>query len=106
MFNPALAALALGAGPNDQSGLLAGVNDAFRQTGIAVGVAVFGALVPASAALGHGAANAYVAGLHHALLLGAAVAAAGAVATLVLIGIRQQQPTDPALAANAAPEIA
>jgi HD domain len=43
-------------------------------TPIAVGVAAFGALVPAGAALGHGSAVAYVHGLHHALVLGAAVA--------------------------------
>jgi EmrB/QacA subfamily drug resistance transporter len=89
LFNPALATIALGAASNDQSGLLAGVNDAFRQGGVAVGVAVFGALVPASAALGHGAADAYVNGLHRALLLGAAVAAAGAVVTLALVGLRR-----------------
>jgi len=38
-------------------------------TPIAVGVADFGALVPAGAALGHGSAVAYVHGLHHALVL-------------------------------------
>ena len=69
--------------------LAAGVNDAFRQGGIAVGVAVFGALVPVSAALGHRAASAYLHGLHHALILGAAVAAAGAVTTVVRFGARR-----------------
>ena len=89
IFNPTLGALALGAGPRESSGLLAGVNDAARQGAIAVGVAAFGALVPASAALGHGSAAAYVHGLHHALLLAAAVAAFGAAATLALIGARR-----------------
>jgi predicted MFS family arabinose efflux permease len=86
LFNPALATIALGAGPGEISGLLAGVNDAFRQAGIAVGVAAFGALVPAAAALGHGSPHAYVAGLHHALFVGTAVAALGAGSTAVLIG--------------------
>ena len=86
IFNPTLAALALSAGPPERSGLLSGTNDAARQSGIAVGVGAFGALVPASAALGHGSPVAYVQGLHHALILGAVVAGAGAAATVALIG--------------------
>lgn len=88
IFNPTLAALALGAGPPESSGLLAGVNDAARQGGIAVGVAAFGALVPAGVALGQGSAAAYVHGLHHALILAAVVAAVGAAMTVALIGAR------------------
>ncbi len=86
IFNPTLATLALGSGPIERSGLLAGVNHAARQGGIAVGVAAFGALVPSAAALGQGSAGAYVAGLHHALLLGAAVATTGSLVTLALLG--------------------
>jgi hypothetical protein len=52
LFNPAGAAVALGSVPAEQSGLASGVNDTFRQAGIAVGVALFGALIPASAARG------------------------------------------------------
>jgi len=85
LFNPALAALAMGSIAEQQAGLAAGVNDAFRQGGIAVGVAAFGALVPAGAALGHGSPEAYVAGMHHALLVGAAVATAGAIASAALL---------------------
>src|SRR5262249_32047046 len=48
LFNPAVVAIALGSVSEDQSGLAAGTNDAFRQGGIAVGVAVFGAVVPAA----------------------------------------------------------
>ena len=72
-----------------QSGLAAGINDAFRQGGIAVGVAAFGVLVPATAALGHGSPEGYVTGLHHALLIGTALAAAGAIATTRLIPARR-----------------
>jgi EmrB/QacA subfamily drug resistance transporter len=106
LFNPALAVLALGAASAEQSGLLAGANDAFRQGGVAVGVAVFGALVPAGAALGHGAASTYVTGLHTALVLGAAVAAAGAAATVALIGVRRTPGATTVGAASPAAEIA
>jgi EmrB/QacA subfamily drug resistance transporter len=85
LFNPALTAVALGSAPAEQSGLAAGVNDTFRQAGIAVGVAALGALVPASAALGGGDPQAYVDGLHDAFLVGAGLAAVGAVAAAVLI---------------------
>jgi EmrB/QacA subfamily drug resistance transporter len=85
LFNPALTAVALGSAPVEQSGLAAGVNDTFRQAGIAVGVAALGALIPAEAALGGGSPVAYVDGLHDALWVSAAVAAAGAVAAAMLI---------------------
>ena len=81
--------VALGSVETIQSGLAAGVNDAFRQGGIAVGVAAFGALFSASAALGHGSAEAYVTGLHHALLIGAGLAAAGGIATGMLLSTRR-----------------
>ena len=98
IFNPTVATLALGAGPPESSGSLAGVNDVARQGGIAVGTAAFGALVPAAAALGRGSAVAYVNGLHHALILGAAVAAAGAVTTVALLGTRRSREPRPRLA--------
>jgi len=93
LFNPALSAVALSSIPERHGGLAAGVNDTFRNTGVALGVALFGALVPAAAAVGHGSPAAYVAGLHHALFLAAAVAAVGALASARLIGFaRQPQP--------------
>ncbi len=84
MFNPTGSALALNALPDEQSGLAAGANDTFRQTGVAVGIAALGTLVPASAALG-GDPQAYVDGLHHALIVSAALAIAGAIATAWLL---------------------
>ena len=84
VFNPALTAIALGTVPPEQSGVAAGVNDTFRQAGIAVGVAALGALVPAQAAFG-GSPQEYVDGLREALLAGAALAAVGAVAAWFLI---------------------
>jgi EmrB/QacA subfamily drug resistance transporter len=88
LFNPALTAVALGSVPVEQSGLAAGVNDTFRQAGIAVGVAALGALVPAQAAFG-GSASEYVDGMHDALFAGAGLAAVGAVAAALLIGGRR-----------------
>jgi predicted MFS family arabinose efflux permease len=98
LFNPALAGVAIGSLSESQSGLAAGVNDAFRQGGIAVGVAAFGVLVPASAALGHGSATSYVTGLHHALLIGAGLAAIGALLASKLIALRDQASEEPTLA--------
>ncbi|MEA2441206.1 MAG: hypothetical protein QOH76_2630 [Thermoleophilaceae bacterium] len=87
VFNPAVSAVALGSAPQHMSGLAAGVNDTFRQAGIAVGVAAFGAMVPSSAGLGAGDPAAYVDGLHVALGAGAALAAIGAIASARLLGL-------------------
>jgi EmrB/QacA subfamily drug resistance transporter len=85
LFNPAVIAVALGSVPIEQSGLAAGVNDTFRQAGVAVGVAALGALVPAGSALGGGSPTKYVDGLHNALFAGAGLAAVAAVAAAILI---------------------
>jgi hypothetical protein len=77
--------VALSTVPPEQSGLAAGVNDMFRQAGIAVGVAALGALVPAGAAFGDGAAQAYVDGFHDALWAGAALAVTAAMVTAALM---------------------
>jgi EmrB/QacA subfamily drug resistance transporter len=92
MFNPAVSNVALSSVPGDQGGLAAGVNDTFRQAGIAVGVAALGALVPAGAAFGEGSAQAYVDGMNEALLAGAGLALVGAVAAAVLVGRRSPAP--------------
>jgi EmrB/QacA subfamily drug resistance transporter len=107
LFNPALAAVALGSLADAQSGLAAGVNDVFRQGGIAVGVAAYGVLVPAGAALGHGSSASFVSGLHEALWIGAAVAAVGAVVAARLIGTKAPAPhTVPTPATEAVAELA
>src|SRR4051812_14418078 len=87
LFNPAVSAVALGSAPQHMSGLAAGVNDTFRQAGIAVGVAAFGAMVPASSGLGTIDPTGYVDGLHVALIAGAALATVGAVASARLLGL-------------------
>ena len=100
MFNPAVSNVALSSAPAEQSGLAAGVNDTFRQAGIAVGVAALGALVPAEHALGGGSASEYVDGMSNALLAGGILAAVGAVAAAVLIGRRSSE----AIPADVVPE--
>jgi EmrB/QacA subfamily drug resistance transporter len=87
LFNPAISAVALSSAPAEQSGLAAGVNDTFRQAGIAVGVAALGALVPAANAFG-GDAQTYVDGMKDALWVGAAVCVAGAIACAALLAER------------------
>ena len=85
LFNPALSAVALGEVPSHQSGLGAGVNDAFRNVGLAVGVAALGALIPAGSAFGAGSPRAFISGFHHALLACTVLAGVGAVLARVLI---------------------
>jgi MFS family permease len=93
LFNPAVSAVALGSAPQEQSGLAAGVNDTFRQAGIAVGVALYGALIPGAVALDHGSAQVFVNGMHKALIVGAILAAIGAVASARLIAVRRAEAT-------------
>jgi len=75
-----LVAIALGSVPENVSGLAAGTNDAFRQGGMAMGVALFGAIVPSGAAFGDGTAADYINGMHNAVIVGAVLALVGAVA--------------------------
>jgi EmrB/QacA subfamily drug resistance transporter len=103
LFNPAVSAVALNSAPADQSGLAAGVNDTFRQAGISVGVAALGALIPAGDLLSGGSKQDYVDGLHTALLAGAGLAAAGAIAGALLI---RRRVTTEAVPANVALESA
>ena len=83
LFNPAVSAVALDV-PERHSGLAAGINDTARQAGMAIGIAALGTLIPTGAALG-GDPAAFVDGLRDAQLAGAALAAAGAGAALLLI---------------------
>ena len=112
LFNPAVSAVALGSAPPQQSGLAAGVNDTFRQAGIAVGVAALGALIPAGAAFGGGDATSYVSGMHDALWVGAAVVLAGAIAAWLLIrdnyaaDLEEAEPAPAAALASARPALA
>jgi EmrB/QacA subfamily drug resistance transporter len=84
LFNPAASELALRALPENQSGLASGSNDLFRQTGVAIGIAVLGTLVPASSALG-GDPAAYVDGFHNAAIVASGIALAGAIGAALLL---------------------
>jgi predicted MFS family arabinose efflux permease len=44
LINPVIADVAVSVVPKEQSGMAAGINDTFRQVGIAVGIAVWGAI--------------------------------------------------------------
>jgi EmrB/QacA subfamily drug resistance transporter len=50
LLNPVIADVALSVVPKEQSGMASGINDTFRQVGIAVGVAVWGAIFLGSGA--------------------------------------------------------
>ena len=73
-LNPTVSAVALDALPPEQSGLAAGVNDMFRQAGIAVGIAAYGAIAPIDLAFQPARHGDFVEYLYDALWVGAAVA--------------------------------
>jgi EmrB/QacA subfamily drug resistance transporter len=50
LLNPVIADVALSVVPKEQSGMAAGINDTFRQVGIAVGIAAWGAIFLGSGA--------------------------------------------------------
>jgi EmrB/QacA subfamily drug resistance transporter len=50
LLNPVIADVALSVVPKERSGMAAGINDTFRQVGVAVGVAVWGAIFVAQGA--------------------------------------------------------
>ncbi len=80
LLTAAVVTAAIAAVPPDRSGLASGVNNTARQAGTALGVAVFGALAGGGDDPGH-----FVAGLHRAGLLGAALWLAAIVVTLVAV---------------------
>jgi MFS family permease len=106
LFNPAGSALALSSVPERHSGLASGINDTFRQAGIPLGVAIYGALVPASAAVGHGSPQAFVDGLHNAALLASGIAAVGALAGARLLVRRRMQTAARSVTESATPDLA
>jgi len=85
LFNPAVSTVVLRESDSDNAGLAAGVNDTFRQGGIALGVAILGSLVPAAGALGHGDGTAFVHGFREATIVAAVLAGIGAIASAYLI---------------------
>jgi predicted MFS family arabinose efflux permease len=99
LANPAVTYAALGVVPTTRSGMASGINNTFRQVGLAVGVAALGTLLPAGAT---GQAAAFAAALDDMLLVSAATVAAGAAAALLLVRQRDfvAEPPPTPVAAN------
>jgi predicted MFS family arabinose efflux permease len=84
LISPALAAAMVSVLPAERSGLGSGINNTFRQTGIAAGIAGLGAIFQRH---DPGAAG-FAAGLNDVFLVAAGTAALGAVAALLSIRVR------------------
>jgi EmrB/QacA subfamily drug resistance transporter len=84
LISPALAAAMVGVLPVERSGLASGINNTFRQTGIAAGIAGLGAIFQRHEP---GAAG-FAAGLNDVFLVAACCAAAGAVTAFALVRVR------------------
>lgn len=80
VISPALAAAMVGVLPVERSGLSSGINNTFRQLGIASGIAGLGAIFQPRAA-----ADGFVAGLDEIFLVGGLLALGGAVATALVL---------------------
>ncbi len=89
LVNPAVIALNLAQVDPAESGLASGVNDTARSVGIAVGVAVLGALVPTRTAFAGVHPQTYVHGMHEALVVAAAVTSISAAASYLMIRTRR-----------------
>jgi EmrB/QacA subfamily drug resistance transporter len=92
LVNPPLASTAVSTVRQERAGMASGINNTFRQIGIATGIAALGAIfaskVDPRAFAPHPSAAArasFVSGLHDILLVGAVVAAVGAVLALALV---------------------
>lgn len=91
IFNPVMSGVVLAESRDDDAGLASGINDVFRQSGIAVGVALLGALFPARSILAGGSPQEFVDGLHLALWVSCGIAAAGA--AIVVFTMRRARAT-------------
>jgi len=93
IISPALAAAMVGVLSADQVGLASGINNTFRQLGIAVGIALLGVIFTHHA--GAGGLSGLVRGLDAVFLVAALIAAAGAVVAWPLLGGFGVQPSAP-----------
>jgi EmrB/QacA subfamily drug resistance transporter len=82
LANPAVTYAALGVVPATRSGMASGVNNTFRQVGLAIGIAALGTLLPARAGADPAA---FAAAIDQILVVSAGVAAAGAALAGALI---------------------
>jgi EmrB/QacA subfamily drug resistance transporter len=86
IISPALAAAMVSVLPVESSGLASGINNTFRQLGIAMGIAVLGAIFQHRAGQTVSSAAGIVDGLNAVLLVAAVVAFAAAALTWPLLG--------------------
>jgi EmrB/QacA subfamily drug resistance transporter len=84
-----MSAAAMGAAPVDKAGVASGVLNTFRQVGVALGIAITGAIVAdrAAASVDHGASRpqAFVDGLTFGMRVSAAICLGAAIAAAVLV---------------------
>ena len=85
LANPLSTFAHLGVLPPAQGGLASALNNTARQLGLAIGIAVLGALLESKVRAGGGEEAAFSDGLREVLLIAAGLSAAGAVAALALI---------------------
>jgi EmrB/QacA subfamily drug resistance transporter len=90
-ISPALAAAMVSVLPVERSGLASGINNTFRQLGIAAGVAALGAIFERHVD-GHPGLGGLVAGLDAVLLIAALVALLGAALSWPLLGSQRATP--------------
>jgi EmrB/QacA subfamily drug resistance transporter len=84
--NAPLATAAIGTVRVERAGMASGINNTFRQIGLATGIAALGAIFEAkTGGQQHASAAQFVHGLHFIMLVGAGVAAAGAVLAFALV---------------------
>jgi predicted MFS family arabinose efflux permease len=86
VISPALAAAMVGVLSVEQSGLASGVNNTFRQLGIAAGIAAFGAIFDHHIRTADAPADGLIAGLNAIFLVAALVVVVAAAAAWPLLG--------------------
>ena len=89
VISPALAAAMVSVLPVERSGLASGINNTFRQLGIAIGIAGLGAIFEHQAGQALGLRPGIVAGLDSVLAVAAATAFVGALVAWPLLGSRR-----------------
>ena len=85
MVNAPLATTAVSTVRVERAGMASGINNTFRQIGIATGIAALGAIFASKTGGEHASRADFVQGLHDILLVGAGIAAVGAVLAALLV---------------------
>lgn len=93
VISPALAAAMVSVLPVERSGLASGINNTFRQLGIAIGIAGLGAIFQHQASEALGVKAGIVAGLDAVLAVAAAIAFIAAIFAWPLLGKQRSAPS-------------